>query len=138
MDINGAKSGAKDIVNGIADALSNAVNLSSSPESSRSPDHAQSFHSMHSPTYTASRSRRDTNTGGKSLRPFDTQAIKILLLENVNKAGQDILRAQGYQVEALSSSLPEAELIEKIKYLLPYQSHPRLSLIHISEPTRPY
>ena len=51
----------------------------------------------------------------KKLQPFREQDIKILLLENVNKTGQDMLREQGYQVEALKSSLPEDELIEKIK-----------------------
>ena len=44
-----------------------------------------------------------------------TEDIKILLLENVNKIGQDLLSQQGYQVEALKSSLPEDELIEKIR-----------------------
>lgn len=51
----------------------------------------------------------------KPLKPFDTTDIKILLLENVNQSGQDILRAQGYQVEALKTSLPEDQLIEKIR-----------------------
>ena len=51
----------------------------------------------------------------KQLKPFDTGDIKILLLENVNQTGRDILHAQGYQVESLKSSLPEAELIEKIR-----------------------
>lgn len=51
----------------------------------------------------------------KPLKPFNTQDIKILLLENVNKAGQDLLREQGYQVEALKTSLPEDQLIEKIR-----------------------
>ncbi|KAI2643478.1 D-3-phosphoglycerate dehydrogenase 1 [Xylaria nigripes] len=51
----------------------------------------------------------------KQLRPFNTQDIKILLLENVNQTGQDILTAQGYQVEALKTSLPEDQLIEKIR-----------------------
>ncbi|KMQ82128.1 d-3-phosphoglycerate dehydrogenase 1, partial [Lasius niger] len=37
----------------------------------------------------------------KQLKPFNTQDIKILLLENVNQTGQDTLREQGYQVEAL-------------------------------------
>jgi D-3-phosphoglycerate dehydrogenase / 2-oxoglutarate reductase len=50
------------------------------------------------------------------LKPFDTQDIKILLLENVNQGGRDILAAQGYQVEALKSSLPEDQLIEKIRW----------------------
>lgn len=51
----------------------------------------------------------------KQLKPFITQDIKILLLENVNKSGQDILREQGYQVEAIKTSLPEDELIKKIR-----------------------
>jgi D-3-phosphoglycerate dehydrogenase len=51
----------------------------------------------------------------KHLKPFNTQDIKILLLENVNRAGQDILKAQGYQVEAYKTSLPEDQLIEKIR-----------------------
>jgi D-3-phosphoglycerate dehydrogenase len=54
-------------------------------------------------------------TAPKQLKPFDTQDIKILLLENVNQSGRDILTSQGYQVEALKTSLPEAELIEKIR-----------------------
>lgn len=52
----------------------------------------------------------------KQLKPFNTQDIKILLLENVNAAGQEILKGQGYQVEALKTSLPEDQLIEKIRY----------------------
>lgn len=51
----------------------------------------------------------------KQLKPFNTQDIKILLLENVNQSGKDMLTEQGYQVEALKSSLPEDQLIEKIK-----------------------
>src|SRR5579871_6010025 len=56
-----------------------------------------------------------TRTATKNLKPFATQDIKVLLLENVNKTGQDILRSQGYQVEVLKTSLPEDQLIEKIK-----------------------
>lgn len=55
----------------------------------------------------------------KSLKPFNTQDIKILLLENVNVGGQEILRSQGYQVEALKTSLPEDQLIEKIRCVHP-------------------
>lgn len=51
----------------------------------------------------------------KQLKPFNTQDVKILLLENVNQSGRDILSGQGYQVEALKTSLAEDELIEKIK-----------------------
>ncbi|PHH80641.1 hypothetical protein CDD80_644 [Ophiocordyceps camponoti-rufipedis] len=51
----------------------------------------------------------------KQLKPFNTQDIKILLLENVNETGKDILKEQGYQVESLKTSLPEDQLIEKIR-----------------------
>ena len=51
----------------------------------------------------------------KHLKPFATEDIKVLLLENVNQTGRDILTQQGYQVEVLKSSLPEDELIEKIR-----------------------
>lgn len=60
---------------------------------------------------------RRTGTQGapKPLKPFREQDIKILLLENVNQTGKDILTGQGYQVESLKSSLPEDQLMEKIK-----------------------
>ncbi|KAM7201517.1 D-3-phosphoglycerate dehydrogenase [Rhypophila sp. PSN 637] len=51
----------------------------------------------------------------KHLKPFNTEDIKILLLENVNQTGQDILKGQGYQVEFQKASLPEDQLIEKIR-----------------------
>jgi D-3-phosphoglycerate dehydrogenase len=51
----------------------------------------------------------------KSLKPFVSKDIKVLLLENVNESGQKKLRDQGYQVEALKTSLPEDELMEKIR-----------------------
>lgn len=51
----------------------------------------------------------------KHLKPFATEDIKVLLLENVNKTGRDLLTQQGYQVESLKSSLPEDQLIEKIR-----------------------
>jgi len=56
-----------------------------------------------------------TGAAPKQLKPFREQDIKILLLENVNQTGRDLLLAQGYQVESLKSSLPEDQLIEKIK-----------------------
>jgi D-3-phosphoglycerate dehydrogenase len=41
--------------------------------------------------------------------------MKILLLENVNQSGKEILSGQNYQVESLKTSLPEDQLIEKIR-----------------------
>lgn len=51
----------------------------------------------------------------KPLKPFNTEDIKILLLENVNQTAIDIFNGQGYQVEFYKTSLPEEELIEKIQ-----------------------
>ena len=58
------------------------------------------------------------HASSKQLKPFNTGDVRILLLENVNQTAQDILRAQGYQVEFHKSSLPEDELIEKIRYAI--------------------
>lgn len=51
----------------------------------------------------------------KPLKPFHTEDIRILLLENVNQSGKDVLQGQGYQVEAFKTSLPEDQLIERIR-----------------------
>lgn len=51
----------------------------------------------------------------KQLKPFATEDIRILLLENINQTGREILVMQGYQVEFLKTSLPEDELIQKIR-----------------------
>ncbi|AMD19968.1 HCL183Cp [Eremothecium sinecaudum] len=51
----------------------------------------------------------------KTLKPFSTGDMKILLLENVNQTAIDIFNEQGYQVEFYKSSLPEEELIAKIR-----------------------
>ena len=52
----------------------------------------------------------------KQLKPFNTEDIKILLLENINQTGVETLKSQGYQVTSLKSALPEDELIERIRY----------------------
>ena len=51
----------------------------------------------------------------KQLKPFNTEDIKILLLENVNQTGVDLLKDQGYQITSQKSSLAEDELIKKIR-----------------------
>lgn len=106
-------------VNQLARTVSNSLSLSTSPNFS--------FHSPPSafrqPPSGSFRDGRAGSTPGQSLasqlakqlKPFDTKDIKVLLLENVNEAGVDILKGQGYQVEALKSSLPEDQLIEKIR-----------------------
>ncbi|KAI9797532.1 MAG: Phosphoglycerate dehydrogenase ser3 [Piccolia ochrophora] len=59
--------------------------------------------------------RAATGAFRKQLKPFATEDIKILLLENINQTGRDILTEQGYQVEVLKTSLPEEQLIAKIR-----------------------
>lgn len=66
-----------------------------------------------------SRSAPSSNSAAlkaKQLKPFASEDIRILLLENINETGRDTLSKQGYQVEALKTSLSEDELIEKIRW----------------------
>lgn len=101
--------GARDIVNGLQRMTSNDVPVSTSP--------TLSFTSgLSAGASVNSRRSRTGSMAVKQLKPFVTGDIHILLLENINTSGQEILREQGYQVEALRGSLPEDELIEKIKY----------------------
>lgn len=88
--------------------VSRSLGLSSSPTAT--------FHSPPS-SYGATFLANQGPTFPKQLKPFATEDIKILLLENVNQTGHDILLQQGYQVEFLKSSLPEDLLIEKIRYM---------------------
>lgn len=99
----------------LARQVSNSLNLSTSPN--------LSFHSPPAsfrapPSYTGNTSSYSAGAAAanaKQLKPFDTKDVKVLLLENVNLAGVNILQEQGYQVEAIKSSLPEDQLIEKIR-----------------------
>lgn len=102
-------------ISNLARQVSNSVSLSTSP--------TLQFHSPSSGFRQPPGSFRDDRIGtrsnasqlAKQLKPFNTKDIKVLLLENVNEAGVSILTEQGYQVEALKSSLPEDQLIEKIR-----------------------
>lgn len=101
---------AKDIVPSVASlqrTVSSSLNISTSPSAA-----------FHSPpgSFGAHSPRPGTGAYPKTLKPFATQDVKILLLENINQTGRDNLAAQGYQVEALKSALPEDELIEKIRW----------------------
>lgn len=86
--------------------FSNTQTVSTSPSAT--------FHSPVSSFGGAQQSKGRGSTA-KQLKPFDTQDVKILLLENVNQTGIDILEGQGYQVESLKTSLTEDQLIEKIR-----------------------
>ena len=57
-----------------------------------------------------------STTLAKHLRPFNTQEVKILLLENVSQVAVDNFRREGYQVEFHSKALPEELLKEKIAH----------------------
>ena len=46
---------------------------------------------------------------------FPVDQIKVLLLENIHPTAHEIIRAQGFQVEALTKALPEEELAEKLR-----------------------
>ena len=109
MDIKGT-------VNGMTDNLARTMSVSASPDDHHRFSPEFSFQSQFSSQSKGPGLRRmKTSTFEKQLKPFATGDISILLLENVNQTGQDILKKQGYQVEAIRSSLPEHELIEKIK-----------------------
>ena len=91
----------------LARRVSSSLGLSTSPPG------------FHTPPWTKSGphlTRAATGSLAKQLKPFATEDIKILLLENVNVTGRDLLESQGYQVTHLKSALPEDELIEKIRW----------------------
>lgn len=83
------------------------------------PSASWGMHHQRRPTDSFRTSAAGTAPLSKLLKPFKEEDIKILLLENVNQTGKDILSQQGYQVESLKSSLPEDQLIEKIKCFAP-------------------
>ncbi|KAK9456341.1 hypothetical protein V1511DRAFT_510152 [Dipodascopsis uninucleata] len=101
----------------LSNSLQNSVKLSSSPQSSFLPAGSPSHFSGSPPTSYFPNQRRTSIKfpSAKVLKPFATEDIKILLLENVNQTAVDILKDQGYQVEFHKTSLPEEELIEKIR-----------------------
>lgn len=89
----------------IAESIQQALHITGSPNAvSTSP--TQSYLQNYIPS-------QPTKT--KVLKPFSTGDIKILLLENINQTAIDIFKGQGYQVEFYKTSLPEDELIERLK-----------------------
>ncbi|KAL5351546.1 D-3-phosphoglycerate dehydrogenase 2 [Pseudogymnoascus australis] len=93
-----------------SDKLNKGISASHSVSSSPSATFQSPSSSFGGP-----QSQRAAASAAKPLKPFDTQDVKILLLENVNETGISILGGQGYQVEAIKTSLPEDQLIEKIR-----------------------
>ncbi|KAH8598031.1 hypothetical protein B0O99DRAFT_52444 [Bisporella sp. PMI_857] len=98
---------AKDIPSRLVHAVSTSLSISGSP--------TNTFHSPSNSYGGAQLGRRRTEPQQRELRPFNREEFKILLLENVNQSGKDILSKEGYQVESIKSSLPEDQLIEKIR-----------------------
>ena len=88
--------------------LSSTVSLSTSPIAFPSPSSSGAQHQT--------RKFAGAVANLKRLKPFATEDFKILLLENVNQTGRHVLAQQGYQVEFLKSSLPEDELIQRIRW----------------------
>ena len=95
--------------NGSIDSLTRTVSNSFDLSGSLSTSPTATFHSPQS-SFTSHKT-----TSAKQLKPFQTTDVRVLLLENVNKTGQTLLKNQGYQVESLKSSLSEEQLIEKIR-----------------------
>src|ERR1700682_3392467 len=46
---------------------------------------------------------------------YPPEKIKVLLLENVHSTAQEIIHAEGFQLETLPRALPEDELAEKLR-----------------------
>ena len=100
---------------GLSRTVSSSLNIGTSPGTTN-------IHYSPSSSFGAAYSLRPgTGAFPKALKPFNTKDIKILLLENINQTGRDNLASQGYQVEALKASLPEDDLIEKIRWGLSYR-----------------
>lgn len=97
--------------------------ISRSPPISVSASPSTTFHSLGSASASPFSTRNNyfpqQSTSEKQLKPFATEDIKILLLENINESAREILENQGYQVEFHKNSLPEEELLEKIKFVQP-------------------
>ncbi|HEU4734753.1 MAG TPA: phosphoglycerate dehydrogenase, partial [Kofleriaceae bacterium] len=69
---------------------------------------------------------------------FPKTEIKILLLENVHPVAEEAFRAQGFQVEAVKSSLPEAELAARVRdvHVLGIRSKTQVTPVVLAEARR--
>ncbi|KFY29574.1 hypothetical protein V494_08647 [Pseudogymnoascus sp. VKM F-4513 (FW-928)] len=74
-----------------SDRLNNTIAANNSVSTSPSA----TFHSPSSASFGGPQSQRAAASAAKPLKPFDTQDVKILLLENVNQTGISILEGQG-------------------------------------------
>lgn len=100
----------------ISNSFANTLSISTSPTNTFHSQGSSFLNSASGPTVgSLQRSSTNPQQPARQLKPFATEDIKILLLENINQTALDVLGKQGYQIEALKSSLPEDELIEKIR-----------------------
>lgn len=69
---------------------------------------------------------------------FPKDQIKILLLENIHPSARALFAAEGFQVEALSTSLKERELVEKMRdvHVIGIRSKTQLRELPIGEARR--
>jgi len=69
---------------------------------------------------------------------FPKDQIKILLLENIHQSAVTLFKAEGFQVESVSTALKEKELVEKIRdvHVIGIRSKTQLRALPISEGKR--
>ena len=69
---------------------------------------------------------------------FPKSEIKILLLENVHPVAAEAFRSEGFQVEALKTALPEAELAQRVRdvHVLGIRSKTQVTPVVLDEARR--
>jgi D-3-phosphoglycerate dehydrogenase len=69
---------------------------------------------------------------------FPVDQIKVLLLENIHATAQEVIRAEGFQIETLPGALKEAELAQKLRdvHLLGIRSKTRVTEKALAEARR--
>lgn len=64
------------------------------------------------------RSSSFTQTKPKVLRPFNTNEVKILLLENINETAIKAFKKQGYQVNKYNDFIiKETNVLNRLKHI---------------------
>lgn len=64
------------------------------------------------------RSSSFTQTKPKVLRPFNTNEVKILLLENINETAIKAFKKQGYQVNKyIDFIIKETNVLNRLKHI---------------------
>lgn len=69
---------------------------------------------------------------------FPKDQIKILLLENIHQSAVTLFKAEGFQVESISTALKEKELVEKIRdvHVIGIRSKTQLRQLPLNEAKR--